>query len=328
MRDLHRSLERPEAEGYIDYEKIDSIQIEINEVEVQINANSRKTSNIENQITVANNNYQNAKRSFDNWLETRKTVGSSAQDKEVLSRADRLDSIYENEQQLRDKMVQVASEMEDLQSQQYDLFEQEREVEYQAEVKRMKAHKKYELNVFLIRLLVVFPILGIGIFFLFKFRNHKYWPLFLGFVFFSFYAFFVGLLPYLPWYGGYIRYTVGIILSIAFGIYFINLIKKFIERKKLELTASQKERSKTVKTDTAEKALDNHMCPSCGKDFILTKWDKAVTGKVATMKPVGLATNYCRFCGLELFKKCKSCDTENFAHLPYCSTCGDDVIEK
>lgn len=176
----------------------------------------------------------------------------------------------------------------------------------------------------MIRLLFILPILLLGIYFILKFRKHKYWPIFLGYVLFSFYAFFFGLVPYLPSYGGYIRYSVGIILSVVFGIYAINKIRAFIERKKTELTESTKDRAKKVQTETAEKALDNHMCPSCGKDFIVKKWDKSSSKKTKEAS-FGMVTNFCRFCGLELFKPCGNCGTENFAHLPFCSTCGDKV---
>ena len=180
---------------------------------------------------------------------------------------------------------------------------------------------------FLIRLLFILPILLIGIFFIVKFRKHKYWPLFLGFVLFSFYAFFFGLVPYLPSYGGYIRYSVGIILSVVFGIYAINKIKAFIERKKKELKAPTTERAKKVQTETAEKALDDHMCPSCGKDFIVKKWDKPSDKKKQYIS-YGVVTNFCRFCGLELFKPCGKCGEENFVHLPFCASCGDPVTNK
>lgn len=325
--DLNRTQERPRTEDYIDHLALDSINTEIRDVDLALENKWQEQARIENKIRIVENEHSNKKQSFENWLEARKTVGSQKQDKEVLKRANELDVLYETVKKWRNKLVFVNSDIENLRVLQDELYEQSYMEENIAMVKRDYAYKSYELNVFLIRLAFVLPILLIGIWFIVKFRKHKYWPLFLGFVLFSFYAFFFGLLPYLPSYGGYVRYTVGIILSIAFGIYFINVIRKFIERKKQELTASQQERSKTVKLDTAEKALDNHMCPSCGKDFILVKWDKAAL-KVKKTQPIGLATNFCRFCGLELFKKCKSCDTENFAHLPYCSHCGDEVSEK
>ena len=84
------------------------------------------------------------------------------------------------------------------------------------------------------------------------------------------------------------------------------------------------ERASKVQTETAEKALDNHMCPSCGKDFIVKKWDKSA-GKKDKIETYGIVTNFCRFCGLELFKKCNKCNSENFAHLPFCSNCGDKM---
>lgn len=83
-------------------------------------------------------------------------------------------------------------------------------------------------------------------------------------------------------------------------IYAINKIKAFIERKKSELEVSTTERAKKVQTETAEKALDNHICASCGKDFIVKKWDKAVNKKNKT-EMYGAVTNFCRYCGLELF---------------------------
>ena len=328
MRDLNRTQIRPETETYFNVEKVDSINNVLSETERSLEFLWEQKSGIENKIILAKNKHNSAKKSFDNWINTRKTIGSNKQDEEVISRANELDKLYKIEQNLRTKKLSIESELKTLNKKIEQLHEQSYDEELIAENKRNIAYKKYELNVFLTRLLFVLPMLLIGIWFIVKFRKNKYWPLFLGFVLYSFYAFFFGLLPYLPSYGGYVRHTVGIILSVCFGIYFITIIRKFVERKKQELTASQKERSKTVKIDTAEKALDNHMCPSCGKDFILTKWDKSNNGKLSKTMLIGLATNYCRFCGLELFKNCKSCDTENFAHLPFCSKCGVNINDK
>lgn len=322
--DVDEWKERPRVEEFQNTELLETRESEIEKIHVKVNLKEEKKISVENTIKVVNNNYGNAKKSFDNWLEARKTVGSPNEDEEVLSRANELDEYYKTQQEWKKELSAISGEIVVLTKDKNEINEIIDKEEDRAYEEREKAIRKYDLKVFLIRLLFILPILLLGIFFIIKFRKHKYWPLFLGFVLFSFYAFFFGLVPYLPSYGGYIRYTVGIILSVVFGIYAINKIKKFIEQKKNELQVSTTERAKKVQTETAEKALDDHMCPSCGKDFIVKKWDKSA-GKKDKTETYGIVTNFCRFCGLELFKKCNKCDSENFAHLPFCSNCGDNM---
>lgn len=327
LDDVDQWKERPTIEEFQNTEFLQAKNSEIEKIQAKINLRREKKTSIKNTIKIVNSNYDNAKKSFDNWLEARKTVGSPKEDKEVLSRANELDKYYETQQEWNKELKGIDDEISLLNKDKSNvekLIYKEQDSAYQ---KRETAIRKYNLKVFLIRLLIILPILFLGIFFILKFRKHKYWPLFLGFVLFSFYAFFFGLVPYLPSYGGYIKYTVGIILSVLFGIYAINKIRAFIEQKKQELKDSTTERAKRVKTETAEKALDNHMCPSCGKDFIVKKWDKS-SGKKDKTETYGIVTNFCRFCGLELFKKCNSCGSENFAHLPFCSNCGSSMNEK
>jgi hypothetical protein len=76
--------------------------------------------------------------------------------------------------------------------------------------------------------------------------------------------------------------------------------------------------------DKAEKALENHFCPLCGKDFLLRKWEFPVT-KAAEADTYKFVTTFCRHCGLELFKNCSNCGTKNFAHLLFCSSCGTKI---
>ena len=325
--DVDQWEERPTVEEFENKELIEANQVEVDSLEEKIRIKRDKIESIESTIQIARNNYDDAKSSYDNWLAARKTVGSPKEDNEVRLRVKELDKFYVTKQEWEKEKASIEKEITNLNKEAYgfiEIIDTERDAAYELQD---IAIRKYDLKVFLIRLLFILPILLLGIFFIIKFRKHKYWPLFLGFVLFSFYAFFFGLVPYLPSYGGYIRYTVGIILSILFGIYFINKIKTFIERKKAELKESTSERALKVLAETAEKALDNHMCPSCGKDFIVKQWDKS-TGKKSKTEGFGFVTNYCRFCGLELFKKCDSCGTDNFAHLPYCSNCGDKVTKK
>ena len=324
LDDVDEWKERPTVQDFQNKEFLKLRNSDFEEIDTQIDLKEEKKSSIYNTIKIVNSNYVNAKKSFDNWLEARKTVGSPKEDKEVLSRANELDEYYKTQQEWEKELSEIDNEINSLNKERNKIQKLVDEEKARAYKEREKAIKKYDLKVFLIRLLFILPILILGIFFIIKFRKHKYWPLFLGFVLFAFYAFFFGLVPYFPSYGGYIKYTVGIILSILFGVYTINKIRVFMEEKKKELKISTTERAKKVEIETAEKALDSHMCPSCGKDFIVKKWDKS-TGKKQETGTYGIVTNFCRFCGLELFKNCKKCNSENFAHLPFCSNCGDDM---
>jgi hypothetical protein len=327
LGDIDDWKEHPMVEEYIDQNLKDEKNQEIAEVERQIQLKQEKIYTIEKTVRIANSNYQKAKESYDNWLQARKTVGSPNEDNEVISRANQLDDIYKTQQAWELQMASINDEIQALRDQQQERYQAIQDDEQHAYEEQNKAYRKYNLKIFLIRLAVILPLLLLGIYFIVKFRKHKYWPLFLGYILFSFYAFFFGLVPYLPSYGGYIRYTVGIILSVVFGIYAINKIRAFMERKKSELKESTQDRAKKVQSETAEKALDNHMCPSCGKDFIVKGWDKSV-GKKTRTEALGMVTNFCRFCGLELFKPCNKCGHENYAHLPFCANCGDVVNEE
>ncbi|PWH85161.1 Rad50 family protein [Brumimicrobium oceani] len=324
--DVDEWEERPNVEEFQNHDFLEDKEAELLKIDAQIEIKDQKRSSIQNTLRIVNGNYANAKKSFDNWLKARKTVGSPNEDKEVLSRAKELDEFYKTQQEWKIELNKISSEIQTLSNQKNTIYEKINKEENRAYNEQQNAIRTYDLKVFLIRLLFILPILLLGILFIVKFRKHKYWPLFLGFVLFSFYAFFFGLVPYLPSYGGYIRYTVGIILSVLFGIYVINKIRAFIESKKKELEVSTTERAKKVQIETAEKALDDHMCPSCGKDFIIKKWDKSA-GKKDKTSTYGIVTDFCRFCGLELFKKCNKCGEENFAHLPYCSCCGDKMTD-
>ncbi len=327
MDDVEDWKERPQLETFENVDLIAKENKVIAEINVKIDSKNEQKKRLINTIDIAKSNYINAKKSYDNWLAARKTIGSPKEDKIILLRVNKLDAFFKTEQDWKKELGVLNTEIELLEKSIEIVNVRLGKERDRAYTLQAKANQKYDLKVFLIRLLFILPILLIGIFFIVKFRKHKYWPLFLGFVLFSFYAFFFGLVPYLPSYGGYIRYTVGIILCVLFGIYAINKIKAFIARKKKELKAPTTERAKKVQTETAEKALDGHMCPSCGKDFIVKKWDKSSGGKKQNAT-YGVVTNFCRFCGLELFKPCRKCGEQNFMHLPYCASCGDPVTDK
>jgi hypothetical protein len=318
--DLDTTTVRPEIENFENKVVMNDLDRKMNTLNIEVENLNTKKETIENTIATAKENYTNEKQSFDNWVQTRKTLGSPDKDQEVIERAKKLDEFYKIEQDWRSQLNLRQVEIDQREKKQQEIQKLiQKEIE-SAETKYSAELKYYDLKVFLIRLLFVSPILALGIFFFVRYRRHKFWPLYFGFTLFSLYVFFFGLVPYLPSYGGYVRYAVGIILSAGLGYYAIKTIRQFIETKQAELKVSTQERAKNVQTEVAEKALENHFCPSCGKDFIIKKWEFPL--KNNENDAYKLVTDFCRHCGLELFKNCNKCGNKNFAHLPFCSSCG------
>lgn len=319
--DLDSTIHRPEPEDFENKSVLIKLDKDENKINSEIeNLNLKKTT-IEKTIATAKDNYINEKQSFDNWVQTRKTLGSPDKDQEVITRAKKLDEFYKIEGDWRSQLNTLQTQIDEVEKKQQEIYKSIAKERSDAGVKYYNEIKWYDVKVFLIRLFFVSPVLAVGIFFFVRYRRHKFWPLYFGFTLFSVYAFFFGLVPYLPSYGGYVRYAVGIILSVGLGYYAITSIRQFIEKKQAELKISTQERAKNVQTVVAEKALENHFCPSCGKDFILKKWEFP-SAKSTETEAYKLVTSFCRHCGLELFKNCASCGNKNFAHLPFCSSCG------
>jgi len=322
--DLDSTTRRPYSEDFEDKTTLAALDKEMEQQDAELeNLNSKKET-VEKTISTAKENYANEKQSFDNWLQTRKTLGSPDKDQEVIVRANRLDDFYKVEQEWRVQLNAIQSQIDETEKEMQKIRQSIYSEQSAAYEKFETELKWYDLKVFLIRLVFVAPILALGIFFFIRFRRHKFYPLYFGFTLFSVYAFFFGLVPYLPSYGGYVRYSVGVILSVGLGYYAIKHIRKYVEQKQAELKISTQERAKTIQSATAEKALENHFCPSCGKDFLLRKWEFPAA-KPTDTDMYKFTTTFCRHCGLELFKNCNNCGTKNFAHLLFCSSCGTKI---
>ncbi|MBC7743478.1 MAG: hypothetical protein H7096_00075 [Flavobacterium sp.] len=322
--DLDTTIIRPQIENFENKTTLLGLSQTATTLDVELDNLNTKRNTIDKTIAIAKENSNIEKRSFDNWVQTRKTLGSPETDPEIIYRVKKLDNLYKIEQAWRLQLNSIQSEADKILDQQQKVQKLITKEKAITDVKFFHDLKRYELKVFLIRLLFIAPILILGIFFFIRYRKHKFWPLFFGFSLFSFYAFFFGLVPYLPSYGGYVRYAVGILLSAGLGYYAIKTIRKYIEQKQKELKVSTHERAKNVQTEVAEKALTNHFCPSCGKDFIINKWEFPI--KNIEIEAYKLVTDFCRHCGLVLFTKCGICGNKNFAHISFCSSCGSKPV--
>lgn len=321
--DLDNTIAYPDQQEFVNTELDIKLNTESNNINQKIDRISESKQNIEQMISTAQANKQAEQESFDNWLKTRGTLGKAEQDPEVLKRLAKLD-------EYKDIVQSWQTQSDSLSAQISTLYRQMEKISIEKKIESDRinglyynAIHSYDLKVFLIRLLFTSPILALGIYFFLRKRKHKFSPLFMGFSLFSVYVFFFGLVPYLPSYGGYVRYAVGIILTIGLGYYALKRLRAYQERKIQELNASSEERASRMVGERAEKAFNAHICPSCGKDFLLKNWEKPTldTNTIKSMQ----ASKYCRYCGMQLIKKCAHCSFENYAHLPYCINCGDKL---
>lgn len=249
---------------------------------------------------------ENAQARFQNWLATRSVTEQSDQNPQVIEQTKAIDTLKLKEQQIEQNIAK-------LQQQDFDLGEQQDQVvaqlgQLEAEADQLKAvdDRRIELQIFVYRLALTLPLLLLAVYLFLKQRHSRWWPFVWGFNFFAVFAFFVELVPYLPSYGGYVRYLVGIILTIVVGRYGIIAMQRYIERKQAEEALPSNERQIQLEYDHVQKCFEKSTCPSCerGLDFQNEHLD------------------FCPHCGIQLFNYCGQCEMRKNAFVHYCCRCG------
>lgn len=320
MVDLESWEKGPEVEDFYDQKIKDSLTNITDSLELSIEDEKKKLSTVEISIDRINSQYYEEEVSFKNWLKTRKTLGSPKEDTAVLRRAKVLDEIQSSKKPWYGKKLLLENSISELRAH-LNVQELVKEKEYNKAYDQFEqADHSHNNKIFLIRLLIVLPLLIFAIVAIIKFRKSKYWPLLFGYVLFSFYLFFVGLVPYLPDYGGYVRFIVGIVICIFLGIYGINKLKKLIEYRRKQKAKVNDEEEIQKNSEAFDKAYDHHSCPCCGKDFLIKDWSQTPLPNPKNVR--FKVSKYCRNCGTELFKNCKVCDSEKYAFTKHCTSCG------
>ena len=255
---------------------------------------------------VAQADTQSARETFNNWLATRKATQLADQDPELVARTRALDGLRQAERDAKAKMDQQEQLALDAEQAGTKAQEQLDELE-RAAAQRLDAEmRKVELRVFLYRLALTLPLLAAAGWLFVKKRKGTYWPFVWGFILFALFAFFVELVPYLPSYGGYVRYIVGIIVTVAIGRQAIISLNRYLERQRAAEQLPDAQRREELSYDTALARLAKGVCPGCER-------------------PVDLkneAIDFCPHCGIGLHDHCGACGTRKSAFAKFCHACG------
>jgi len=281
------------------------------EAEIETARQTRRTAQealeqAELKLNVARSDAASARDTFNNWLATRRATQRAEQDSELIARTAELDALKAAERQA----------LAAVQAQQQALLDQQQgEARARTTLDEMRAGaaerydeemRSQELRVFGYRLALTLPLLGVAGWLFAKQRQSTWWPFVWGFIYFALFAFFVELVPYIPSYGGWIRYSVGIVLTILVGRYAILALNRYLERQKQAEALPDVERRKELSYDVALARLGKKVCPGCERSVDLSN----------------TAIDYCPHCGICLFDHCTACKERKSAFARFCHACG------
>lgn len=252
-------------------------------------------------------NHRAARDTFGNWLSTRQATQRPEQDPELIDRTRQLDSYRQTE---RDALAVVEAQQQaqlDARQTQQRAQAALQALQDEAGVAYTAAQQAQELRVFLYRLMLTLPLLAVAGWLFVRQRKSTYWPFVWGFIFFALFAFFVELVPYLPSYGGYVRYIVGIVLTIVGGRYAILALQRYLQRQQQAEALPDRQRRQELDYDLAQTRWAKGVCPGC---------ERSVDLKDPTI-------DFCPHCGIGLHNRCGGCQARKNAFARYCYACGE-----
>ena len=255
---------------------------------------------------VARADTQSARETFANWLATRHATQLSDQDPELVARTKALDGLRQKEREAQAQVEQQEKALLDARQAQADARRQLEDMEKTGRDKLAAEMRRVELRVFLYRLALTLPLLVVAGWLFRTKRRSTYWPFVWGFIFFALFAFFVELVPYLPSYGGYVRYIVGIVITVLVGRQAIVALNRYLEKQRAAEQLPDAKRREELSYDTALARLAKGVCPGC---------ERAVDFKNERI-------DFCPHCGIGLFDRCGHCATRKSAFARFCPACG------
>ncbi len=310
--DLPQVTNQVSQEQFVDKAANEKIRRELSAIQARTGAIDDKLQIARLQLEQAQKASQTGTETFEAWIATRTATTNPQQDPEVVARTRALEQLKGNERAIQASINALDNERVPLGQRESELSNQQSQLQASAYPAYEKAMFWQEMRVFGLRLLITLPMLAIAGWMLLKKRKSDQWPMMRGFVLAAVFVFFVELVPYLPSYGGYIRYVVGIVLTVIAGHYLIKNMRAYLARRQEVEAQAEDERRKLVTHDEAFKKMAAKVCPGC--DRPIAAMDNA-------------ESNYCVHCGMTLFNRCTGCDTRKMAFFRYCLSCGVPAAE-
>jgi len=305
--DLRIAKEPPTLEDFADPGALRSARARIAGAQAGEPALDNEAAQASARSNQARTAYESAKSSFDAWIATRRATGDAARDPEVLSRTNDVVQLRTEQERRQQAVLDVQRRRA---QQQQALAEARRDEARLLQAGRPafeQAVRWRDLAVFGVRLAFTLPLLLIAAWFVARKRGSRYWPLMRGFVIAAAFAFFFELVPYLPSYGGYVRYAVGIVITLVAGQYGIRWMQGYLQRRQEEELRSETDRRAHLDNEQALLKMKSDLCPGCERPILTT----------GDIKP-----NFCCHCGLKLFDTCGTCQVRKNAYFKHCMVCG------
>ena len=306
VQNLPRVEHRVTLEDFMDKAAADQARAEIRQTGETRQVAQDQRDRAQLKLNAARANAQSARDTFNNWLATRAVTKRPEQDSELIARTQELDALKAAERQA---LAAVEKEQQVLLDAQQAEARAQRRLQALQEAATdtfQREQRSQELRVFAYRLALTLPLLGVAGWLFAKKRQSTWWPFVWGFIYFALFAFFVELVPYLPSYGGYVRYIVGILITVLVGRYAIVALNRYLERQKAAEAMPDVERRKELSYDTALARLAKKVCPGCERPVDLTN----------------TAIDFCPHCGICLFDHCGQCKERKSAFARFCHACG------
>lgn len=298
--------EQPTLEQYLDPAQADPLQRQMGQAQQQFEQASERFDQASQKLAQARADTSAARDSFEAWRATRRATDRPEQDSDLIARTEALDALSAKE---RTALAAVQSQQQSqLDARQLLARSQAawEKIEQPARIALEQAQRARELREFLLRLAILLPLLLVAAWLFRRQRHTRNWPFAWGFILFALFSFFFELVPYLPSYGGYVRYLVGILITVVLGRYAINWLQAYLERQKHAEALPERERRQQMRYDLALTRMIKSCCPGC---------ERAVETKDGK-------SDFCPHCGIGLFDRCPGCSTRKNAFARYCVVCG------